>query len=65
MTEQERNAVNTLVNQYVTCLCLRERITQNILLEEEHFPKMLYEVEVEIDEIRLILNTFLLDDYRD
>ncbi len=65
MTEQERNAVNTLVNQYITCLCLRERINKNILLEEEHFPKMLYEVEVEIDEIRLILNTFLLDDYRE
>lgn len=65
MTKQERDAVNTLINQYVTCLCLRERITQNILLEEEHFPKLLFEVEVEIDEIRLILNTFLLDEYRE
>ena len=65
MTDQERNAVNSLINEYIKCLCLRERITQNILLEEEHFPKLLYEVEVEIDEIRLILNTFLLDEYRE
>lgn len=65
MTNQERNAVNTLINEYISCLCLRERITKNILLNEEHFPKMLYEVEMEIEEIRLILNTFLLDEYRD
>ena len=65
MTDQERNAVNSLINEYIKCLCLRERITQNILLEEEHFPKLLYEVEVEIDEIRLILNTILLDEYRE
>ena len=65
MTDQERNAVNSLINEYIKCLCLRERITQNILLEEEHFPNLLYEVEVEIDEIRLILNTFLLDEYRE
>lgn len=58
MTPQEYRAVNTLLGEYVKMLCLRERVCMQPLAD---FSKLLYEVEMELDEIKLILNTFLLD----
>lgn len=64
MNELERKAVNSLLDKYVRMLCARERIGM-FPIAGELYPRMLYEVEREIQEIRLILNTFLLDDHRD
>lgn len=64
MNELERKAVNSLINEYVNMLCARERIAMHPDVWGS-YPKMLYEIETEIQEIRLILNTFLLDDHRD
>lgn len=61
-TAREIAAVNQLVNEYITMLSIRERAAMTLT---EDYPKILYEVEKEIQEIRLILNTFLLDSHRD
>ena len=59
LTEVERNAINTLVNEYIILLGVRERV--NIT----NYPELLFEAEQGIEEIRLILNVFLLDEYRE
>jgi len=64
VNKAERDAVNSLLAEYVRMLCARERIAMHPLTGEV-YPKLLYKVEKEIEEIRLILNTFLLDDHRD
>ena len=63
LTNEELGAVNILLEEYVNMLCLRERVSMNIPIQMDEFPKMLYEIEMELTEIRLILNTFLLDNH--